>query len=367
VINSIVCSQCKASYNIDMEKYSGKKIKCKSCSNIISIPVFNQSSDGFEVVAETAPTQVVVRHPTPSQQSTSPGLLNRNRASGIRGAVNIALLQRNEPSRESIRNNFLDINGTENDRIPDSVISFIKSNREIDAQIQKLNLDKLPWLKDVLARAIATNSDDHIGENLTTPESIMAQLFTNSGKLGKSNDEDAYSLSLGILGGPIRPIPPAVVAKTWRDSFNITSLESQRKSYIRQIKIDTIKAAIDVSETTFKMLLSEKENNDLEYNNIISQHSRLSKQTLISASNSMASGDLMSATNALQNLVKTAPLDIIGQVLVALSQSTYLNGNAANSARHMQDAICFGASAPVNMDDGYNDLWAKASAGLPNC
>jgi len=363
-----------------MEKYSGKKIKCKSCANIISIPVFNPSSDGFEVVTETAPTQVVLRNPTPSQQSTSPVQLNRNRASGIRGAVNIALLQRNEPSRESIRNNFLEVNGSEVDRIPDSVIPFIAKNKEINSQIEKLCLDKIPWLKDVLARALSTNSDNSVGENLTASAIPIISFFSGTpNKLTKSDDEDAYSFALGILGGPIRPIPPAITVKYEsmpnlfgfgsNSSFSkfqkVQSVGQDRAAIVRQIKIDTIKAAIEVSETTNNLLISEKESNNCEYDNIIFQHSTLSKQILSTAKDSISNGNLISATESLQTLVRSAPIEMISQVLVCLSQCTYLSGNAANSARHIQDAICFGASAPVNMDSGYNDLWAKANSGLP--
>ena len=79
----------------------------------------------------------------------------------------------------------------------------------------------------------------------------------------------------------------------------------------------------------------------------------------------ITSRNFSDASLALQEMLKAAPVAMLGEVLIALSKCTYWSGNASDAARHIQDAICFGASAPVDMDEGYNGLWAKASAGLP--
>jgi hypothetical protein len=59
--------------------------------------------------------------------------------------------------------------------------------------------------------------------------------------------------------------------------------------------------------------------------------------------------------------------DTVPQVLVTLSKCSFNAGNPTDAARHIQDGICFGAASPADMGPEYNNLWAKAAAGLPNC
>ena len=151
-MNKIVkCPACGEGYNLDLDKYGGKKIKCKKCQGIIAVPTAAEAQDEFEVVEET-PTAAPVRISCPNckavlqaqpgvtvacpnckiqmrvpllapQQanpamatlpsSVPPSILQRNRMASQRGAVNIALLQRNEPSKEEIRRAFLAVHGSE--------------------------------------------------------------------------------------------------------------------------------------------------------------------------------------------------------------------------------------------------------------
>ncbi len=361
----VKCPACNEAYNLDLDKYGGKKIKCKKCQAVIAVPTTAQAQDEFEVVEDPPPQVPPVQVPA----GAPPSILQRHRMASQRGAVNIALLQRNESSREEIRQAFLAVHGSEGSRLPDSIVAIIEAQEELDRKIENSPQEKLDWLRDVLARALASDPKN-VGSNLTTSANPLKSFFGVGQQLSKDGDEDGFSFALSILGRPVREMPAKKVPTGW-DAFKggLTGKtlkdEEARAGMERAVKIDTIKAAIDVSESTLKMLLAEKSALQQDMEKVIAEHSQRSGAALGRARGQIQEGKLSEATLVLQDLLKTAPVKLLGQALVALSQCTFQSGNASNAARHMQDAMCFGASAPVNMDEGYNDLWAKASSGLP--
>lgn len=366
----VKCPACNETYNLDLDKYGGKKIKCKKCQAIMSVPTAAQAQDEFEIVEDVSPpvpTSPAPPPPAPMPAGAPPSILQRHRMASQRGAVNIALLQRNEASREVIRQAFLDVHGSEAARLPDSIVTIIEAEEELDRKIADSSQEKLAWIRDVLARALASDAQV-MGPNLTKKKITFLGLDQN--KLHNEGDEDAYAFALSIIGRPIREMPAKKEQSGW-EAFKagITGKalkdEAAREAEERAIKIDTIKAALEVSENTMKVLLSEKAGLQQDMDKVIAEHSQRAGAALGRARGQMQEGKLAEATQVLQDLLKTAPVKLLGQVLIALSQCTYLSGNPSNAARHIQDAICFGASAPVNMDEGYNDLWAKASSGLP--
>jgi len=359
---TVKCPACNEAYNLDLDKYGGKKIKCKKCQAVISVPTAAEAQDEFEVVEDASP-QVSIAVP--------PSMLQRHRMASQRGAVNIALLQRNESSREEIRLAFLELHGSESSRLPDSISDVIEAENELDHRIESLpDANALDWMRDVLSRALVYEPRD-ICDRLTTPSGplmsggvlgMYKSILVGHTKAVKQGitDEDAFPAAVKILGCIVRPMPEN--GETYGEDWGI---RKARASLIREIKIDTIKAAIEVSKNMKTMLLLEKSELLKEADALIAAHAKECGVELGRARVQIHEGNLAEATLPLQDLLKTAPVKLLGKVLIALSQCTYLSGNASNAARHIQDAICFGASAPVDMDEGYNDLWAKASSGLP--
>ena len=129
----LTCTGCNEAYDIDLEKYGGKKIKCKKCQAVISVPTAAELSDEFDVVEEPISTQNV----PPKTASTD--VLSRERLPSQRGAVNIALLQRKEESREQVCAAFFQVYGREEDRVL-ATASRQRHNklREIDGVLKGL-------------------------------------------------------------------------------------------------------------------------------------------------------------------------------------------------------------------------------------
>ncbi len=359
---TVKCPACNEAYNLDLDKYGGKKIKCKKCQAVIFVPTAAEAQDEFEVVEDASPKVSI---------AVPPSMLQRQRMASQRGAVNIALLQRNETSREEIRLAFLEIHGSEESRLPDSIRVVNEGENELGTRIESLTDTKLlDWMRDVLSRALVYDPRN-ICDRLTTPSGPLmsggvfgmykAVLVGRTKEVKQGiTDEDAFPAAVKILGCTVRPMPEN--NETYGEDWDI---RKARASLIREIKIDTIKAALEVAENTKQMLLTEKAELQRERETLVITHAKRCSVELMGARVQLNEGKLAEATLSLQDLVKTAPVKLLGQVLIALSQCTYLSGNASNAARHVQDAICFGASAPVDMDEGYNDLWAKASSGLP--
>jgi hypothetical protein len=89
------------------------------------------------------------------------------------------------------------------------------------------------------------------------------------------------------------------------------------------------------------------------------------RQKIADASEQVRKGAYEDAQSNLRWLIRAVPCSHVAEVLVLMSQVSYGAGNAADAARSIQDAICFGATPPVGADPRYHDLWAKAAAGLP--
>ena len=370
-MNKIVkCPACGEGYNLDLDKYGGKKIKCKKCQGIIAVPTAAEAQDEFEVVEDAPPVPTAkATVPTASVQRPLPSVpvpanappLQRHRMASQRGAVNIALLQRGEASREEIRNAFLSVHGSYEARAAPiaELQRQLKESQSATGQPQ----EKLTWLKDVLARALGSDPRQ-VGPNLTKPKvkipGFLKQFARHGESLDKDGDEDAYSYALGIMGKPVREM------REMPQSFltGIKELERQ-KAEERAIKIDTIKVAIQAFEGKNQALEATESVRRHKLQQQIAAFMQSHKAKFDHALAQVADGRLSEATVGLQEMLKAAPVAMLGEVLVALSKCTYWSGNASDAARHIQDAICFGASAPVDMDEAYNGLWAKASAGLP--
>jgi len=262
-----------------------------------------------------------------------------------RGAVNIALLQRNEGSREEIREAFLEVHGSKEARLPNSIVAMIAEETQLDKIIETDHpIAMIECFRKIVAGASAAAANNDYFD------------------LGSSGEE-AYVSAVKIVGNPVdvgNEQPKGGFEGALESFFG--SVESRKK---KRRKIATIKAALEVTENMRKMLLSEKTDLNEEMQRVTKEHSKQCRAMMNQAAIQIQAGSLSEATMLLHDLQKNAPIEILGSVLTLLSQCTYLSGNASNAARHIQDAICFGASAPVNMDEGYNDLWAKASSGLP--
>ena len=358
MIKLVKCPNCSEGYSIDLVKYGGKNIKCKKCSNAFTVPVIEQAQGEFEVVDEIPAQALTSRMPlqsNPTSANMPASMLHRNKVASQKGSVNIALLQRKEISRESIRDAFLSIHGSLEHRMG----PIVELQRQLQAGNDEIGLEteKLGWLKDVLARTLATDQKK-AGENLTKGINWVL-----GGELHKEGDEEAYAFALSITGKPVQSSGPPPIKPTGFAA--IAAFFDDGKQNIRQTKIETIKAAISEYDVRAKEIKSSKAGRNRELQQQIDSFMRNHKIRLDKALTFISTCAFAEAVNVLQEMLNDVPVTLLDEVLVALSQCVYSSGNPSNAARHIQDAICFGATAPIGMEEGYNDLWAKASAGLP--
>ena len=78
---TIRCASCATPYNIDLDKYGGKKIKCKNCQGVIAVPATGDDPlDSPDEATENAKDRANVP-PTPHPESTGipSGILDRHR------------------------------------------------------------------------------------------------------------------------------------------------------------------------------------------------------------------------------------------------------------------------------------------------
>ncbi len=141
--------------------------------------------------------------------------------------------------------------------------------------------------------------------------------------------------------------------------------EKEKNDRKHKRKVEVVKAAIEHLGVAKAKLLDARRALRQKKGTEIAEHSQRTVEHLSHARERMLSGQLAEATLELQGLLPVALLKLLDDVLLLLSQCSHLSGNATNTARQIQDAICFGASAPVGMGEDYDALWAKASAGLP--
>ena len=79
----IKCDGCGTEYDLDLDKYGGKKIKCKQCAKSISVPTAAEANEEFEVVEESAPApesspqNILQRHRTDAT-SRATGCISMN-------------------------------------------------------------------------------------------------------------------------------------------------------------------------------------------------------------------------------------------------------------------------------------------------
>jgi predicted Zn finger-like uncharacterized protein len=384
---NIKCDGCGAEYNLDLDKYGGKKIKCKKCQGVIVVPTTAEADDEFEVVEEAAPATTPVAAPQ--------SILHRHRTSSQSGAVNIALLQRSEGSRDEIRNNFLAIHGTEESRIQ-GITSLEQErdglnqrNAEVRTRLQLLNGGgerALELAQEITGQSMEQDDDwlagavGFLGKAMSaiSPEAQLGRIQKEKDKQKlyhekqkgmtllekmkyKMSDEAREDLLAGAKEhreGKQPDIDAQHAAKNAEREAKVQA-EQDAQSAVVQKAIDIV----GQQNTNLETQLAEI-NGKIEA--MKSQLVGGSQQKLQAAETMIANGQLPEAVSVVQPLLKEAPVDLVPQVLVTLSKCSFGAGNPTDAARHIQDGICFGAASPAEMGPDYNNLWAKAAAGLPN-
>lgn len=355
----VSCSACNHTYMLDLAKYGGKKIRCSQCQGIIMVPAQSSAISEPEVLDDG-------ENDRPSKPQGH-GTLHRHRMASQRGAVNIALLQRNEDSREEIRTAFLELHGDETDRIPDSVIPVVQAKRAAEAEL----------------------AEQKIEERIKTFSKVIEEYAAVRGQVGMRSVSDLwtsmqdsntlYEYALRLVGGPVAPeVPPPLPSPAASSppplgggllgslvSRVAKAMDFEAEFQKELQRLPTFQAAKAVLENMRAMLQEKIRAAEQQYEAIIEGHDKKCRQQLRQAEERFREGDVEDAASVLEELQKQSPVPLLGRVLATLSKCAYRAGNQSAAARHMQDAICFGASAPVDADEGFHDLWAKASAGLP--
>lgn len=226
------------------------------------------------------------------------------------------------------------------------------------------------WFKDVYSRALAAKPEQ-VGTNLTNAVNVIGKLFASAmGGLATNadpTDEDVYTEAVTLLGSPV-VLPEAKKSGVggWFDKAKESLDVAGQQKRERDQKMATVQAGI---ENLQREIVPEKQR---EKQQMLDQAARAEAKTqariaeqMNGAMSLLANAQGAEAAELLQSLVKTAPVKSLGLVLVGLSQCAYFTGNSMDSAKNIQDAICFGANSPQGMDPAYNDLWAKAASGLP--
>ena len=364
---SIPCPACGHAYTLDLSRYGGKKIRCGQCQGIIMVPAAAPASGEPEIID----------YADPPASSPAKETLHRHRMASQRGAVNIALLQRNEGSREEIRAAFLELHGDESDRIPDSVIAVIQAKSAAEAELEAGKFDEQAQGFQGFVDTWSVAENDPSAGRMVYASNMFSVL--TSGTLMSKLYEQAIRLTGGVV--PHEPLPPIVpkmggllgslVTKFAPDAAaNVAwafdseaAAGTQVQAQLR--RLPTFRAAVAVIANMKALVQDRIAAAQKQYDNIVSTHEKKCRQDLKLAEDSLRDGATEQASAVLEDLIKQAPLPLLGRAIAALSKCSYRAGNPSAAARHMQEAMCFGASAPVDMDEAFNDLWAKASAGLP--
>lgn len=380
---TVTCAGCGEAYSVDLTRYGGKTIKCKRCQAGIAVPVETDDPDGFDVIEEPQ-SPAGATAPAPATGRVPPSILQRHRAASHKGAVNVALLQRFEDSRQDIRQAFLAVHGSEEARVPQSVGAIDEALLELERKIAAdKTADEIEKFKGLLGRLVAppftANLFKEISQNIAD-QNLFAEAVRVVGvpyeddeeedekqakqeqlkKNLKKKQEERNAPPKSLLGTFISPI-----SEHFRSVDAKAEEEKRRHARAKLRKAEVVKAAIELLSSAKAGLLDEKKALRQQRDKEIAEHSQRTVGHLSHARELMLSGQLAEATLELQGLLPVAPLKLLDDVLLLLSQCSHLSGNASNTARQIQDAICFGASAPLDMDEDYKDLWAKASAGLP--
>lgn len=384
---SLSCPTCGESYQVDVDKFGGRKIRCKKCPGTIIVPQATELDEDFEVVQEES-ARPSPQPPAPESVGIPSSVLDRHRTASRQGAVNIALLQRAEKSREVIRENFLALHGSEAMRAANvtalqrEVVEKTDALRQLRQTASELERSLATGIGLEQAFQAAQGLIDAPGDGRTSgggASSILAGIFSALSTSHKTCSEQ-LARGDGLLAQPFRTFMNEGQAALARFRKSLTR-EGQAEAcaqaaerfgklagFIRQkgeardaAQRDVVRRAVDALRSAQEKLETEIGLADNKAKALIDD----ARIRLQAAEAHIGMARFAEALDILQLLVKTAPVDVLAQVLVALSKCAYHGGNAADAARQIQDAICFGASSPAGMDSDYYGLWAKANAGLP--
>ena len=357
------CSACGHVHMLDPVKYGGKKIKCRKCQAIVMV----QEAATGDLAPETLGDGNVLDKAAAVLAAKT---LNKHRTASQRAVVNIALLKRQEESREEIRDAFMELYGDEVVRIPDSVIPILKAKRLATEELEEQRYGDR--IKD-LERLIQLYA-------VKGPPSSGLTTLRREWEFLRSDNDKLYEQAVALIGGPIEPTaskappPPAASGPLPFGGGLLGSLVANVGKAMESAGIDrknpenripTLKAAVAVLGNMQEMQEDKIRQCEQQYDAIIEEHEKKCRQQLGEAEEMLAAGKNADATGKLDVLLRQAPPSMLSRVVAMLGMCAYLSGNPTAAAQRIQEAVCFGASAPTGMDDGFNDLWAKASAGLP--
>jgi tetratricopeptide (TPR) repeat protein len=373
VTAQVTCEACGAVYEVDQGKYGGRKIKCKACSGIILVPL--GGGNGIEV----ADPAVDAQGPA-AVGKVSDAVFNRNRIAGQRAAVSISVLRRAEATREEIRAGVLAAYGDEAKRLRKAEphqrrIELIKQEAAHEEERAKV-------LREQLGKQAPSRSNQEqkglLADAVKQGSSIVTRFMDLDPKL-----EEAFQMSVAVLGAPTRPLPAgtdfgmqvagaaanvllSMYGRGWLWGKEGTKAGEKAMEEAFKIKLETIKAAHGrllhkKKEYADQLVACERAILELEEQRVSAADNGLTQARKL-----YSEGKLDQASQQALSVLKTCPIDRIGETLVMLSQVAFDSGNMADAARRMQEAICFNAVAPSNVDATFNDLWGKAEAGLPS-
>ena len=237
----------------------------------------------------------------------------------------------------------------------------------------KENTATLEWFKQVYSRALAITDETLVGGHLTNPVNVVGKMFATA--LDRSHryeesDEDVFSKSVELLGKPVGDCKEPVWFEDKEGAFKgffkaMGDVTGKAAKQQRQAKMETVKAAIEYLEKLINDLQGQVNNATTEVRRAQAAAIQEFHQELDESLAMIHSHEFAKSLALLERLQRTSPVDELSGVLTALSQATFISGNPTQAARHIQEAICFGATAPADMGPDYNSLWAKAAAGLP--
>lgn len=346
----ISCESCRREYDIDLAQYGGKKVKCKQCGVAIAVPV--------GVSPEPATST--------GNGDGKASLLLRDRLASKRGAVNIALLQRRESSREEIRQAWFAMYGTAESRL--AWAEPLGRVRDDASQSLKEHQDRIELLKSILARAAAVEPSS--GAFAGAQDQILP---ANPGALlGGSELPEAtmaFNIAVQVLGAPVPPKPPPPPQKksfmqSFEDWFD-SKKDHDKANRAREAKLETLRLALSKMEAMKQPLAASLASAEARLASEMQARNSDWLGKIAAVRQALAEGRLNDAASAVTSLQRQVPPDVAGAVQAVASEVAYRNGSPMDAARSMQDAICFGVSAPAGMEKEFNDLWAKAAAGLP--
>ena len=373
----IPCPACGNTFEIDLAKYGGKKVKCKQCQAVVAVPTLADLEDDFEVVEDNGPATAVVPKPAvPKPRAQTAGVLERSRLGSNKGAVNIALLKRHESSRAEIRNAFLVLNPRPERGSTNAEHALTMATDRLDqlSETRKTFDHLLADARNLIDVQKVSRGRYKAGFKKGALQGLFAPLGFQGSELDQAADEANRILEVaGVVDEQqIRHADAVGASEEVKDKL-IKGLKTFAKRVAQEMKehrgnkqkLDLIRKAhphlVDQIEEARREQAECSQAVATERN---TQMQALSEQ-LDAAESALEEGAFVVSLNILRPLLSSCPDQFVPQVLTSISICEYSSGNATSAARHIQDAVCFGVTAPGGVDEGYNDLWAKASNGLP--